>query len=187
MPTLSPLPLSAAALTAMIEHVTKTFQATSVAETPVLTRMPSRRGSRSSRRGSYIDIRKNSVSEPSTPPNEWDRPTGRNSPTPMVRSASKRGLKKFNMGKSRRGSLSRDSSWDDFDTRSEDSESNTVKDDGILLIKGDKEATSCLLQLRKIVDGLLLSALRSTQEAVNDVVTYGKMPVQDWMNMASVQ
>mmetsp|Transcript_24072 Transcript_24072/g.23137 ORF Transcript_24072/g.23137 Transcript_24072/m.23137 type:complete len:732 (+) Transcript_24072:2-2197(+) len=174
---LSPMPLSAVALTTMIDHITKMFHATSQSETPAQSNMPSRSGMSSRSR------RKASITEPTTPQNELN---GAVSPL-ISRSQSRKELRKGKSQKSRRGStgLSRDSSNDDFDTRSEDSESNTVKEDSVLLIKGEKEATSCLLQLRKTIDGLLLSSLRTTQEAVNDVVTYGKMPVQEWMNMAS--
>ena len=53
-----------------------------------------------------------------------------------------------------------------------------------LQISSEIEASACLLQLRKMADQLLLASLRKALDEVSDVVTYGKMPVQEWMNAA---
>lgn len=53
-----------------------------------------------------------------------------------------------------------------------------------LEIRSEKEASACLLQLKKTSDQLLLAALRKTLDEVSDVVTYGKTSVQEWMNIS---
>lgn len=54
----------------------------------------------------------------------------------------------------------------------------------VLLIKTEREAEKCLLLLRKIADQNLLISLRNTLEQINDVVTYGKMSVQEWISLS---
>jgi hypothetical protein len=56
--------------------------------------------------------------------------------------------------------------------------------DSGLQIRSETEAAACLLQLRKIADQLLLASLRKTLDEVNDVATFGTMSVQEWMNTA---
>lgn len=65
-----------------------------------------------------------------------------------------------------------------FDDEEEEGEKEIVP----LQIKSEEDAISCLLHLRKISDQLLLLALKKTLDEVSDVVTYGKVTVQEWMN-----
>ena len=148
-----PVPLSAAALSSMTDHVNSRFA--SFAESNITT---GEGGTSEERRGS--------------------------NPSKLKRKSSLQSLMNaLQPGRSRSRKTSTEGSMkvtNNNDDEEEEEEKETIP----LQIKSEEDATSCLLHLKKTVDLLLLAALKKTLDEVSDVVTYGKVSVQEWMSEA---
>ena len=145
------VPLSAAVLSVMLDHITRRFGAVAASESIVRASTASdglRKSitSRAKRKGSTGSLMAGEMSS---------------------RGSSRKTARKASIGGSVRSS-----------------EDEDERDSIPLQIQSEKEAVSCLLHLRKTADQLLLASLRRTLDEVSDVVTYGKMSVQEWMNAA---
>ena len=147
-----PVPLSAAALSSMTDHVTSRFA--SFAESNITT---GEGGTSDERRGS--------------------------NPCKLKRKSSLQSLMNaLQPGRSRSRKTSTEGSVKLNNNNNNDEEEEEDKETVPLQIRSEEDATSCLMQLKKTVDQLLLAALRKTLDEVSDVVTYGKVSVQEWMN-----
>ena len=162
-----PVPLSAAMLSSMVEHVNQRFRV--VAASEAILRCSQGQGHDSwQSRGrtkkppveSFARNLANSLMMPGDPSSRRDSEETRRKKSAM---------------------LSREEEEDRGKEKDKERERERAAE---LQISSEIEASACLLQLRKMADQLLLASLRKALDEVSDVVTYGKMPVQEWMNAA---
>lgn len=163
----SPLPLSAAMMLSIVEHITQCFGVVSASEAIL----------RCSTQG-HVEGRPHRGRRMIATADTFARALASSLIQPGVPQGP--------------GSVSVNSRKDSDEMRKMKSVSKIVSDDeedrdSGLQIRSETEAAACLLQLRKIADQLLLASLRKTLDEVNDVATYGAMSVQEWMNTAPTE
>ena len=155
----SPVPLSSAMLSSMVEHINQRFRVVATSEAIL----------RCSVQG----------------PDSWQRGRAKKQPVEsFARSLASSLMIPGNPSSRRDGEETRRKKSPLLSTREEEEDRGKERDKE-LQISAETEASACLLQLRKMADQLLLASLRKVLDEVSDVVTYGKIPVQEWMNAAT--
>lgn len=163
------VPLSAIMLTKMIEQIRQRFRVASASESIMHYNIQAHNESR--------DVRRALRSERTNVHNTPDEYFARDLASTLKLSAPKAESELVPVSPIRR-----DSSYSKMrHSTSQVISEGDCKDDVGLIIRSPTEASSCLLELLKMTDQLLLSSARRTMDEVSDTVTFGKMTVQEWM------